>query len=74
MYKHIHTCTYSHTLQADVAVELLCAGLARLPSQRRAAPAIREAVTAYAPYQDEARGARRGLFMYGDPGEENKNA
>eukprot|EP00967_Tisochrysis_lutea_P015490 scaffold17466_cov20-Tisochrysis_lutea.AAC.3 len=57
-----------HT-QADVAVELLCAGLARLPSQRRAPPAMREALAAYAPYQDEARSARRGIFTYGDPGD-----
>lgn len=56
-------------MQADVAVELLCAGLARLPSQRRIPPAMQETATLYSQFQDEARSARRGMFMYGDPGE-----
>ncbi len=50
-------------------MELLCAGLARLPSSKRIRdPATREAIAALSPYQDEAREARRGMFVYGDPG------
>ncbi len=55
--------------QADLAVELLCAGLARLPKLKRVRDAAsRDAITALSSYEDEARTARRGIFTYGDPG------
>ncbi len=56
-------------LQADLAVELLSAGLARLPQLKRVRdPAVREMVTALGQYEEEAKQARRGVFTYGDPG------
>eukprot|EP00798_Chlamydomonas_sp_ICE-L_P007216 gene7216-323_t len=54
----------------NVAVEMLCAGMARLPTMRKITnPAAREAVQKMQEYEEEARQARRGLFVYGDPGD-----
>jgi staphylococcal nuclease domain-containing protein 1 len=56
-------------VQADVAVEMLCAGLARLPRLNRVRdPLAKQAITALAPHEEEAKAARRGIFQYGDPG------
>ncbi|KAL6757416.1 hypothetical protein V8C86DRAFT_2625605 [Haematococcus lacustris] len=56
--------------QGDVAVELLCAGLARLPKLTRVKdPLAKQAIQDLSPYEEEAREARRGLYTYGDPGD-----
>ncbi|KAG2491495.1 hypothetical protein HYH03_010073 [Edaphochlamys debaryana] len=54
----------------NIAVEMLLAGMARLPKLRKVKDAAaREAVQAMAEYEDEARAAHRGMFVYGDPGD-----
>lgn len=69
-HSKLHVTLTDPATQADLAVELLCAGLARLPKPRKVRDAAtKEAVAALAQYEDEAREARRGLFAYGDPGD-----
>ncbi|KXZ48282.1 hypothetical protein GPECTOR_29g59 [Gonium pectorale] len=54
----------------NIAVEMLLAGLARLPKLRKVKDAAaREAIQAMAEYEDEARSAHRGMYVYGDPGD-----
>ncbi|KAG2441222.1 hypothetical protein HYH02_010066 [Chlamydomonas schloesseri] len=54
----------------NIAVEMLLAGCARLPKLRKVKDAAaREAITAMQEYEDEARQAHRGMFVYGDPGD-----
>ncbi|EFJ43941.1 hypothetical protein VOLCADRAFT_95870 [Volvox carteri f. nagariensis] len=54
----------------NMAVEMLLAGMARLPKLRKVKDAAaREAIQAMQEYEDEARQAHRGMFMYGDPGD-----
>lgn len=44
--------------------------MARLPAIRKIRdPALRAAIGALAPFEDEARKAHRGMFQYGDPGD-----
>lgn len=48
----------------------LKAGLASLPKLRKVRdPAAKEAITAMAGFEEEARKAHRGMFQYGDPGD-----
>ncbi|MEW5304675.1 MAG: hypothetical protein WDW36_007269 [Sanguina aurantia] len=54
----------------NVAVEMLLAGMARLPKLRKVRdPAAREAISKMAEYEEEAKAAHRGVFQYGDPGD-----
>ncbi|GLI65134.1 hypothetical protein VaNZ11_008590 [Volvox africanus] len=56
--------------KTNIAVEMLLAGMARLPKLRKVKdPAAREAIQAMQEYEDEARKNHRGMFMYGDPGD-----
>ncbi len=66
-------------LEADsgvnMAAELLAAGYAQLPKLNKLRdPASKEAVTKLREFEDEAREARRGIFVYGDPGESDDEA
>jgi hypothetical protein len=52
-----------------MAVELLSAGLARLPRLNRVRDTLaKQAISALSQYEEEAKAARRGIFQYGDPG------
>ncbi|GFR42157.1 hypothetical protein Agub_g3009 [Astrephomene gubernaculifera] len=54
----------------NIAVEMLLAGVARLPKLNKVRdPAAREAIQAMQEYEEEARQAHRGMFVYGDPGD-----
>ncbi|KAG1657494.1 hypothetical protein FOA52_008370 [Chlamydomonas sp. UWO 241] len=60
---------------ADVAAELLASGYATLPklSKLRTA-AAKAAVEKLQEFEEEARSARRGVFVYGDPGDSDDEA
>lgn len=44
--------------------------MARLPKLRKVRdPAAKEAISKLAHHEEEAKGAHRGVFQYGDPGD-----
>mmetsp|Transcript_6774 Transcript_6774/g.14968 ORF Transcript_6774/g.14968 Transcript_6774/m.14968 type:complete len:971 (+) Transcript_6774:79-2991(+) len=54
----------------NMAAEMLLAGMAQLPKLSKVRdPAAREAVQKLQEYEEEARQAHRGIFVYGDPGD-----
>ncbi|GAX85627.1 hypothetical protein CEUSTIGMA_g13042.t1 [Chlamydomonas eustigma] len=55
---------------ANIAAELLSAGYAQLPKLLKVRDTVaKEAIQKLQEFEEEARSARRGIFVYGDPGD-----